>query len=153
MVVIDIPGRDSLELEYLVLDVNGTLTRRGVLLEGVSDRIVRLGSSLQIQALSADTFGTFEAITAELGIAAHRIGTGEEKARHVAALGAERCVAIGNGANDAPMLETAALGIAVIGPEGAASTALRAADIVCASIIDALDLLLDDRALVAMLRI
>jgi soluble P-type ATPase len=50
------------------------------------------------------------------------------------------------------MLAAAALGIAVLGPEGASSTALRAADVVCPSILHALDLLLDDRALAATLR-
>ena len=59
---------------------------------------------------------------------------------------------IGNGANDVLVLEGAALGIAVIGPEGASSAALRAADVVCASIVDALDLLLEPRALTATLR-
>jgi hypothetical protein len=42
--------------------------------------------------------------------------------------------------------------IAVIGPEGAAIATLAVADIVCLSIGDALELLLDDRALVATLR-
>jgi soluble P-type ATPase len=50
------------------------------------------------------------------------------------------------------MLAAAALGIAVVGPEGAAGAAVRAADVVCASIVDALDLLLDERLLVATLR-
>ncbi len=67
-------------------------------------------------------------------------------------LGPERCVAIGNGANDAAMLEAAALGIAVVGPEGAAASAVGNADVVCTSITDALDLLLDERALIATLR-
>jgi soluble P-type ATPase len=40
----------------------------------------------------------------------------------------------------------------VIGPEGAATATLVAADIVCRSIGDALELLLDDRALAATLR-
>ncbi len=77
---------------------------------------------------------------------------GDEKARYVHELGAGRCAAIGNGENDRAMLEAAALGIAVIGPEGAAFSALGAADVVCLTILDALDFLLDERALVATLR-
>jgi len=61
-------------------------------------------------------------------------------------------VAIGNGANDAAMLQEAALGIAVLGPEGLAAEALLAADVVVASIEDALDLLLRPHRLVATLR-
>ena len=150
--VVGIPGRKPLELDYLVLDVNGTLTLRGALLDGVGERIGTLGARLEIRELTADTFGTVDTITAELGIAAQLVGTGDEKASHVTELGAERCVAIGNGTNDAPMLALAALGIVVVGPEGAAGSALRAADLVCVSIVDALDLLLDDRALAATLR-
>jgi soluble P-type ATPase len=82
----------------------------------------------------------------------HTIADGDDKARFVEGLGAERCVAIGNGANDAAMLAAAALGIAVVGPEGAAGSALLAADVVARSIADALDLVLDERALVATLR-
>jgi soluble P-type ATPase len=50
------------------------------------------------------------------------------------------------------MLAAAALGIAVLGPEGAGATALRAAAVVCRSAVEALDLLLDERALAATLR-
>jgi len=49
------------------------------------------------------------------------------------------------GANDEAMLRLAMLGIAVIGSEGAATSAVLAADIVCGSILDALDLLLDEQ--------
>jgi soluble P-type ATPase len=67
-------------------------------------------------------------------------------------LGAARSAVIGNGANDADVLAAAALGIAIIGPEGASALALSAADLVCHSITAALDLLADPRALTATLR-
>lgn len=44
------------------------------------------------------------------------------------------------------------MGIAVVGPEGAATSALMAADLVCHSILDALDLVLDAQALASTLR-
>ena len=149
---VDIPGRGPVELAYLVLDVNGTLSRGGELIPGVRERLAQLAGHLEIYALSADTFGTLAAVTGELGIRAQTVVSGDDKAHHVVKLGAERCVAVGNGANDARMLEAAELAIAVVGPEGAAAAALRAADVVCNSIVDALDLLLDERALVATLR-
>ena len=135
-----------------MLDLNGTLTNRGELIEGAAERLARLGARLEVHVLSADTFGTLGTVTADLGARVHPVATGDEKTRRVAALGAERCAAIGNGANDAAMLEAAALGIAVVGPEGAAASAVRSADVVCASILDALDLLLDERKLIATLR-
>jgi soluble P-type ATPase len=119
----------------------------------VAERLEQLAARLQVHLLSADTFGTLATVTADLGAQAHAVTTGEEKARHVVALGADRCVAIGNGANDAAMLWTAALGVAVVGPEGAATAATRSADVICVSITDALDFLLDERALVATLRV
>jgi soluble P-type ATPase len=67
-------------------------------------------------------------------------------------LGAGQVVAIGNGANDVDMLRTSALGIAVLGPEGLATPALLAADVVVASIDDGLDLLLQPKRLIASLR-
>lgn len=149
---VEIPGRETLDLEHLVLDVNGTLTDRGALVEGVPARLERVERMLHIHLLSADTFGTLDAVATSLGAEARRVASGEDKLRVVRELGAERCAAIGNGANDAAMLEACALGIAVVGSEGAAGAALVVADVVCASIRDALDLLLDERALIATLR-
>lgn len=149
---VEIPGTPALRLENLLLDVNGTLTNRGEPISGVAERLSAIGAQLEVRLLSADTFGTLDALAEELGVDAVRVSSGTEKRAVVAALGAETCAAIGNGANDAAMLEAVALGIAVVGPEGAAAAAVASADVVCASILDALDLLLDERALVATLR-
>jgi soluble P-type ATPase len=149
---IDIPGRPLLEIEHLVLDLNGTLTNRGGLIDGVAERLSRIERQLNLHALSADTFGTLDELASELHISARRISSGAEKRQFLQALGPSRCAAIGNGTNDVSMLSAAALGIAVIGPEGAGTAALTAADVVCRSILEALDLLLDERAMVATLR-
>ncbi|MBE0447689.1 MAG: HAD hydrolase family protein, partial [Actinobacteria bacterium] len=61
-------------------------------------------------------------------------------------------IAIGNGSNDVEMLKKAKLGIAVIGREGCACDALKAADIVMNSSADALDLLINSNRLIATLR-
>jgi soluble P-type ATPase len=149
---IAIPGRPPLELEHLLLDVNGTLTDRGGLIDGVADKLGRLGETLEAHLLSADTFGSLADVASALGVRSTTVLDGEEKLALVRELGPERCAAIGNGANDARMLAETALGIAVIGGEGAASAAIQAADVVCASIGAALDLLLDEQALGATLR-
>jgi soluble P-type ATPase len=149
---IDIPGRPLLQIEHLLLDLNGTLTNRGGLIDGVAERLSRIEGPLKLHALSADTFGTLDELASELHISAHRISSGTEKREFLEALGPQRCAAIGNGTNDVSMLSAAALGLAVIGPEGASMAALAAADVVCRSILEALDLLLDERAIVATLR-
>jgi soluble P-type ATPase len=153
VVNVDIPGREPLALEHLVLDINGTLTDRGTLIEGVRERLESIAGRLHVHLLSADTYGTLGEIASDLGASATAVATGSDKAAFVRGLGTERCAAIGNGANDAAMLALVALGIAIVGREGAAGVAVRAADIVCGSILDALDLLLDERALVATLRV
>jgi soluble P-type ATPase len=89
---------------------------------------------------------------AGLGVELERVERGADKRRVLDALGPVRCVAIGNGANDGPMLRAAALGIALLGPEGTSAAALGAADVVCRSVLEALDLVGDPAALTATLR-
>lgn len=149
---VSIPGRADLRLEYVLLDVNGTLTNRGVLLDVVKGRLERLRGMVEIRLVSADTFGTVGAIAGRLQVGAVTAATGEDKLRVLDQLGRHCCVVIGNGANDVLVLEAAALSFAVLGPEGASAAALRAADVVCAAATDALDLLLDPTALSATLR-
>jgi P-type E1-E2 ATPase len=152
VLVIRIPEGPTLELEHLVLDVNGTLTDRGELLDGVTERLERLRAVLELHLVSGDTFETLDAVADELGLTPRRVTRGEEKAEIVRELGSERCAVIGNGSNDVAALELAALGVAVVGGEGASAAAVRAADLVCRSVLDALDLLLDPRAIGATLR-
>lgn len=105
---VDVPGGPELRLEHLVLDANGTLTDRGQLVEGVEERLVRLRHDLALHVLSADTFGTAEAIAHGIGAHFTRVAAGADKLAYVERLGAARCAAIGNGANDAAMLAAAA---------------------------------------------
>lgn len=153
MLTIDLREGGTFELEHLVLDVNGTLTDHGTLIEGVAERLGLLVDVLAIHVLTADTYGTAEGLARRLPMASFTtIASGAEKAARVEALGAARVVAIGNGRNDEAMLRAARLGIAVLGTEGAATSTLLAADVACATILDALDLLLDERTITATLR-
>ena len=149
---IPVPGSTDLVLAHLVLDVNGTLTDRGQPIDGVTEAAARLRPHLALHVLSADTFGGAPDVAGTLGASFQRVLRGEDKRDYVIALGAEQCAAIGNGRNDVLMLGAAALGIAVIGPEGASSHAAAAADLLTRSVIEALNLLADPRALTATLR-
>lgn len=156
MLEIAIPSRGRLLLEHLVLDLNGTLALDGALLPGVKERLARLDGRLTLHLVSADTQGTLAAVAADLAARAHRLEPGDEAAQKAALvehLGADRVVAIGNGANDSLMLDRAALGIAVLGPEGLALSCAQAADVIVPNIEAALDLLLRPRRLVATLRV
>jgi soluble P-type ATPase len=151
-VVVPIPGRAELQLEHLLVDVNGTLTNRGALMDGVQERVAALRDDLSIHLVSADTFGTLDQIAQHLRVTGVRAASGEAKLRELDQLGREACVVIGNGVNDALVLDAAALGVAVLGPEGASAAALRAADVICNSAAEALDLLREPIALSATLR-
>jgi P-type E1-E2 ATPase len=156
MIELDVPGWRHLRLEHLLLDVNGTIAGDGQLLPGVAERVAALRELLAVRVLSADTFGRLDAQAGALGVPALRLRAGEpedaQKAAVVRGLGAAGVVAVGNGANDAEMLAAAALGIAVLGPEGLSTRALASADVVVASIEAALDMLLRPRRLIATLR-
>ena len=156
MIELQIPGRGIIELEYAVFDVNGTLAVDGQLIKGVGPLIAELRGRLEVRLLTADTHGKQAEIDQQLKFTADRLKPGgherEQKAAYVRALGAHKVVTIGNGANDVDMLKTAALGIAVIGHEGAAYETLAAADVVTHDVFDAIGLLLYPTRLIATLR-
>lgn len=162
MLHIAVPGRDPFELEHLVSDLNGTLALDGALLDGVTERLARLSGSLALHILTAGTHGGLERAQEQLAATCsaagvppprwERVATGADKQRYVMALGAQRVVALGNGANDEPVLRAVALSIGVLGGEGASARALLAAHVIAASPQDALDLLLRPARLVATLR-
>jgi soluble P-type ATPase len=155
MIIIEIPGRPTLRLEHLVSDFNGTIAAGGQLLAGVAERLVALSEKLHLTVVTADTYGRvrneMENLPVDVTILA---GNNEDiaKAAHVAALGADATVALGNGHNDRLMLSQAVLGLAVLGVEGAAGSAWQAADVLFVEVRDALDAVLDPRRLVATLR-
>ncbi len=155
MIELTIPGRGSLRLQHLVMDVNGTLAIDGVLIEGVSKRIAALRDRLTVHLLTADTHGRQSVIDQQLGLTAIRIQPGQEteqKAAYVRSLGAESVAAVGQGANDAAMLKTAGLGICVLSPEGVAIETLIGADLLVPNIHAAFDLLDKPLRIIASLR-
>lgn len=155
MIELSIPGRGDLSLEHLVMDVNGTLAVDGILLDGVAKRIGALRNRLTVHLLTADTHGKQTVIDQLLNLQAVHIQAGDEagqKAAYVRQLGAEHVVAIGQGANDAHMLKTAALGICVMSVEGLAVETLTSADLLMPDILSALDLFDKPLRLIASLR-
>jgi soluble P-type ATPase len=155
MIEVEIPGYRKLQFKHLVLDYNGTLAVDGELLPGVKDMLKGLAKEVQVHILTADTFGKVksrvEGIPCELSILpVESQDTG--KIDYVKSLGAEHTVCVGNGRNDRLMLKGGALGIAVILGEGAAVETLVEADIVCTTILSALELLTNPLRLTATLR-
>jgi soluble P-type ATPase len=155
MIEIAIPGYGELRLRHLVLDYNGTLACDGRLVPGVADHLKDLSESLGIHVLTADTFGKAASVFVNLPCQLETLPLENQecgKLQYVRELGSSQTACIGNGRNDRLMLKEAALGIAVILQEGAATEAVLAADVVCTNIVSALDLLTHPLRLVATLR-
>src|ERR1700730_3865350 len=152
MIRIDIPGRGRIELTDAVFDVNGTIAVDGVMIAGVAERLQRLQEHLSIHILTAGTHGNIAELERALGFPLQIISTGEDKARFVQQLGPEHVIAFGNGSNDAAMLRLAAISVAVFTSEGMSIQALHAADVLAQGPLDAIDLALHPKRLIATLR-
>lgn len=155
MLEIKIPGLDTLILEHIVLDYNGTIAKDGKVLPGVIEKLNALSGRISVHILTADTFGTAARECGSVNGTVTLISGSDgarEKEIFVKKLGKGCVVAVGNGMNDRLMLKAAALGILVLGPEGSSSSALSAADIVVGNINDALDLVINTKRIVATLR-
>ncbi len=156
MIIVEIPGSGFLELEHFVTDFSGTLSEDGSLLPGIKDKLNELSGKLQIHVLTSDTFGRAGKELKGVNCTLHVLeGEGHviQKEKYILYLGVDKVVAIGNGNNDALMLKAAKLGIAVCLKEGCSRRAIEAAQIFVTSPVDAVDLLLSPKRLIATLRV
>jgi len=155
MISVSIPGWGELEIEYIVLDYNGTCAFNGKLKEGVKEMLEKISRYIKIFIITSDTYDNVDREINVMGFNVLKVKkeeSGTEKAKIVRELGPEKVVAIGNGANDAIMLREASLGIGVIGEEGCATSLIKEADFVVPDIIDALSIILHPERIVATLR-
>jgi len=156
MIKVDIPGRGQLHFEHFVTDFSGTVSEDGALLPGVRERLNALSSELTVHVLTSDTFGKARKELEGVRCILHVLegeGHTAQKEQYVLSLGPHYVVAMGNGNNDASMLKAAGLSIAICLKEGCSTAAMNATDIFVTSPLDAIDLLLKPRRLVATLRI
>jgi len=155
MITVDIPRYRRIDAEHLVLDYNGTLAIDGNIIDGVKSMLNKLSERVKIHILTADTFGmakeSLKDVNCHLKILKSDIED-IEKVSYIEELNEATVIAIGNGSNDSLMLKEAAIGIALIQKEGASVQALTNADIVCTSILDALELVENPLRIKATLR-
>lgn len=153
MIQVTVPGREPMQIEHLIVDVDGTITLDGVPLPGVVDRLKALQDYVEVHLLTEDCYGTQSAIERVLGLSATKIQHGgTEKGGYALQLGADQVAAIGNGMSDLPLFNTVALRIAVLGAEGLATALIPAADLLVRDVNEGLDLLLAPDRVVATLR-
>ena len=155
MITIEIPGRNRLKLEHLVMDFNGTVAVNGELIPGLAEKLILISKKIKVHILTADTFGTARGALEGLDLIVSLVekeNQSASKSDYITGLNEKKVVAIGNGLNDNLMLKNAALGIVVIEGEGASFASIQNADIVSKSIHDALDLLIYPLRITATLR-
>jgi P-type E1-E2 ATPase len=155
VIEIMIPGRGNYTINNLVLDLNGTIAVDGNIIGGVKEKLAMLSQKLDIFLVTADMNKNAERLVKDLPVKLYKIKETEEnnqKLRVVLKKGKNNTVSIGNGCNDVSMLKESAIGISIVGGEGASADAMMASDLVVVTINDALDLLLKPHRLKATLR-
>ena len=156
MVEINIPGRGLIKMKHLLLDYNGTIACDGEVIPSVFEKVKAIAEQgVKVHVVTADTHGTVRKQCAQIPVEIQvfdHANASEDKRKIVEGLGADYCVAIGNGLNDGQMFEISSLSIIVIGAEGCSAKSLIKADLVCNTIEDAFDLLLKPNRLIATLR-
>jgi P-type E1-E2 ATPase len=153
---VEIPNFPDVKVEYLLLDMNGTIATGGAVKESLKPYLEKLGKLVKIYMITADTFGTAKKMAGKLGIDYYILPKKKseslEKQEFVKKLGGNQVIALGNGNNDALMLEESAIGIGVMGEEGLSKKCLQAADIIVKTPESAFEILLDSKKLCATLR-
>jgi soluble P-type ATPase len=145
MIAIQRPGQGPLEVDFILLDFEGALASDRRVHPKAKDKINLISKRTKIYILAK---GEKERVAEALRkVKAEIIEFAEGKASEgklnfLRELGPAKAVAIGNGVDDALMIEESGFGICVIGKEGAAGGAVQKADLVVMNVVDALDFLL-----------
>lgn len=151
--IYNIPGQDELEIKTIILDLNGTLSVGGKLVDGVHGRLQKLKESgMNLVLFTGNTRGDADDIAMQLGIEWMQAKSAEDKAKLAQDLEPSTCASIGNGLIDLELMKTVKLSILTLQAEGVHTETLMNSDILVPSVNDALDLFIDSDRLIATLR-
>ena len=153
--IVEIPGRETLEIKDIVFDYNGTIAIDGKLIGDVSKNINELSSSFNFYVITADTYGKLKKELENTNckvITIPALSQDMAKLNFVKELGLNTCLSVGNGRNDKLMLKETILGIAILQDEGLSTETLLNSDILVKSIFDVFAFLKDSNRLIATLR-
>ena len=145
MITLQRPGQVALEIDFILIDFEGTLASDRRIHPKAKDKINLLSKRAKIYILTKGEKEHAEEVLKKVKAEITYLMEGkssQQKLDLLRQLGASRTVAIGNGADDVPMIEEAGFGICVLGKEGTFSEAVKKADVVFMDILDALDFLL-----------
>ena len=153
--IVEIPGREKIEIKDIVFDYNGTIAIDGKLINDVSKNINELSSRFNFYVITADTYGTVKKELENTNckvITIPALTQDISKLDFVKELGLNTCLSVGNGRNDKLMLKETILGIAILQDEGLCTETLLNSDILVKSIFDVFAFLKDSNRLIATLR-
>jgi soluble P-type ATPase len=145
MITIQRPGRNPLEIEFILLNFEGTLATDRRVHPKAKDKLNLLAKRSRVYILAKGEQEAIREILKKVKAEVIYLTEGEAsqgKLDLLRQVGAARTVAIGNGVDDAAMIEEAGLGICIIGQEGTSAEVVRKADVVFTDILDAFDFLL-----------
>jgi len=148
-----IPKGETLEINTIVLDLNGTLTVKGILENSTIELIKQLqNNSFRLVLISGDIRGNAKTIADKLGMDLYLGSTSDEKAAQMQQFDKNKTAAIGNARIDIGTFENAVLSIATLQSEGIHTAIINHVDIIVPSIDDALRLFIDKKSLEGTLR-
>ncbi len=145
MISIQRPGQSPIEIEYLLIDFEGTLASDGRVHPKAKDKINLLSKRTKITILAKGekekVEETLRRVKAELYFV-NEEESASQKLELLLNLGASRTAVIGNGMDDIRMMKEAGLSMAIIGKEGTSGELIQSAHLIFTNMVDALDFLL-----------
>jgi soluble P-type ATPase len=145
MFLIQRPGQSPLEIEFVLLNFEGTLATDRRVHPKAKDKLNLLSKRCKIYILAKGEQEAIRAILKKVKAEVIYLTEGEVsqgKLDLLRQVGAARTVAIGNGVDDVAMIEEAGLSICIIGVQGTSAEAIKKADVVFTDILHAFDFLL-----------
>ncbi|EKE06171.1 MAG: hypothetical protein ACD_19C00066G0001 [uncultured bacterium] len=137
-------GVGEIELDTIILDLNGTLSVNGALVVGVKEQLAKLKKmGYVIYLFTGDQRGNATVLAREIGLEVQKATTAEEKEILTSKLDTNKTVAIGNARIDIGTFKKTKLRIATLQAEGIHTDILNFVDIIVPSIVDALNLLIN----------
>lgn len=137
--IIEIPGRQTFDIQHIIFDYNGTIALDGKVMSDVKLKIQQLAGLVNFHVVTADTYGTAERELQGIPCTVINLANSPDfssKVEYLNFLGSQNTLSVGNGFNDKELLKQSRIGVALIQDEGLCVETLIAADIVCKSVMD-----------------
>ena len=150
---IQIPKGKTIEINTIVLDLNGTLAVKGIVSDKTKELILKLKElNYRIVLISGDIRGNAKTISDELELELFLGATSQEKAEQMQQFDKETTASIGNARIDIGTFENSKISIATMQSEGIHTGILNYVDVIVPTIEDALSLFIDIKSLAGTLR-